>query len=79
MNKVDIGRVLAVAKQRAGDFVGAVKETAQEFTWDLQDAAQAGFGVPKLISSAASLSVAVWQCNFLYIVDNLHIIISITY
>lgn len=59
MNKVDIGRVLAVVKQRSGEFVGAVRDTAVEFTWDLRDAADAGFGVPKLISSVASLSVAV--------------------
>ncbi|KAG0585940.1 hypothetical protein KC19_2G050700 [Ceratodon purpureus] len=59
MNKVDIGRVLAVVKQRSGEFVGAVKDTAVEFSWDLRDAAEAGFGVPKLISSVASLSVAV--------------------
>lgn len=59
MNKVNVERVLAVVKQRSGEFVGAVKDTALELSWDLRDAAEAGFGVPKLISSVASLSVAV--------------------
>jgi hypothetical protein len=59
MNKVNVEGVLAVVKQRSGEFVGAVKDTALELSWDLRDAAEAGFGVPKLISSVASLSVAV--------------------
>lgn len=59
MNKIDLGKVLAVVKQRSGEFVGAVKDTAFDFSWDVRDAAEAGFGVPRLISSVASLSVAV--------------------
>lgn len=59
MNKASIERVVAVVKQRSGEFLGAVRDTALEFSWDARDAAQAGFGVPKLVSSVAALSVAV--------------------
>jgi len=59
MNKLNLDKIVAVVKQRSGEFVGAVKDTALEFSWDVRDAAEAGFGVPKLISSVASLSVAV--------------------
>lgn len=59
MNKVNVESVLAVVKQRSGEFMGAVKDTALELSWDVRDAADAGFGVPRLISNVASLSVAV--------------------
>lgn len=59
MNKFNLEKVVAVVKQRSGEFIGAVKDTAVEFSWDVRDAAEAGFGVPRLVSSVASLSVAV--------------------
>ncbi|KAH8966952.1 hypothetical protein BDL97_03G053500 [Sphagnum fallax] len=59
MQKGGVERVLTLVRHKTGQVVEALRVTALEFSWDLRDAAHGGFGVPKLISSAASLSVAV--------------------
>jgi len=59
MQKGGVERVLTLVRHKTGQVVEALRVTALEFSWDLRDAAHGGFGVPRLISSAASLSVAV--------------------
>ncbi len=59
MQKGGVERVLTLVRHKTGQVLEALRVTALEFSWDLRDAAHGGFGVPKLISSAASLSVAV--------------------
>ncbi|CAM6118105.1 unnamed protein product [Calypogeia fissa] len=51
-------KVAGEARKRGAQVVEVLKETAFELEWDARDAAKTGFGVPKLLSSAASLGVA---------------------
>lgn len=53
-----VSKFVGVFLQRTGEVFEVLKDTAVDLSWDLRDSAEGGFGLPKLLSSTASLGVA---------------------
>lgn len=60
-----VSKFVGVFLQRTGEVFEVLKDTAVDLSWDLRDSAEGGFGLPKLLSSTASLGVAVSGSIFL--------------